>query len=81
MESKCLYRSQKLAKQRSQQIAEEHVGKPQKFEYLFEDAKRRNEHKIQILSQVKDKDCTFKPNREYTYKFQFRRGSTKKDYR
>jgi hypothetical protein len=50
-----------------------------KFEYLFEDAKRRNEHQIKILSTVKDKECTFKPNRQNTNNYKVQKASSKKE--
>jgi hypothetical protein len=80
MVSKLSSRSKKMAQQRTLQITRELLDHPKeitKFEHLFEDAKRRNEHQVHILSQAKDKDCTFNPNRECTYKFKFRRGSIK----
>ncbi len=49
-----------------------------KHDYLFEDAKRRNEHQIKILATVKDKECTFRPNRQSTTNYKGQRLGSKK---
>ncbi len=62
------YRSEKMASERSKNLSME-VGEKQasilsenKFEFLFEDAKRRQQHQSQLKGIVPDTECTFHPN-------------------
>ena len=63
-EGTLLIRSDKLAEKRKKEVYKEilsSTGKVTQFDYLFEDSKRRREHKDQITS-THDPNCVFKPS-------------------
>lgn len=59
-------RSEIIANERnknlSMEIGDQSMISENKFDFLFEDAKRRLEYKEKVKEKISDNECTFKPN-------------------